>query len=73
MFGKLGFMSLAGWLTDALGYPAMFVAFAVLSAAILPWFDCCPEDLKLLSERLKEQQARLNEKEIQEGGRGKVD
>ena len=69
-------MSLAGFLTDHLGYPAMFVAFTILSAAILPWFDRCPDDLKLISERLQEQaegyQEGEEEEEVLEGVKEKV-
>jgi len=35
--GKLTFTSVCGWLADLVGYRFLFLIFAVLSAAILPW------------------------------------
>lgn len=44
VFGKLIFMTLAGWLVDRLGYPVMFLAFCGLTFLPFLWFRQCPKE-----------------------------
>jgi len=44
VLGKLAFTSLCGWFADLAGYRLLFLIFAVLSAAVLPWLSRCSAD-----------------------------
>ena len=45
VFGKLTFMTVAGWFVDMFGYPVMFVVFALLAYAVMPCLYRCPATL----------------------------
>ena len=51
VLGKLSFMSLAGWLTDAVGYGPVYVGFVALALAAVP----CAQRRYGIEERTRRQ------------------